>query len=283
MAQQMQAWQATGIPLNDRAAASIAKWFMGSGIAAPRAIEMTRGFSGYLQGMGQRGIQSGLDLFMLTTIGGYKGGGAKGYEEALLRLEKLRGASKGDILGNQEVRGGLLQMVNMFGGDEYAQRSLLRSMLSRTGMQMGVEESSLLLKQLKGWTPEKEPEKFTPDELDAHLRNVAQEQRAKVELDAGAAESPAKLQEMAASYIKEIGPNLQKQAQIQNQQLQVGTDILTAVQQLEKSATNANTAFTELAKGPLTSLTSAFESLTAMIAEVVEVWMTTGPKSAGVN
>lgn len=264
MAQAMQAWQTTGIPLNAGAWKTIATGLTEGGIAAPRAMQMTRGFMDYVQGMGQRGVQSGIDLFMLTKLGGFKGGGAKDYELALQKMEQFRFEGKEGLFKGGAFADAMKALLGQFGGDDYMKQGLLRSYAGKMGMQMTPTESQAAYKLLTG-VPE---EKLTKEEREAIARENKRKEEAGIQMrgtEGGAAGLRAYAEKM-------IPDTLKKQADIQNQQLAVGRTMLTAVQALEKSATNANTAFTDLASGPLTKFALLMERFTAGLATLVDAW-----------
>jgi hypothetical protein len=263
MVGQFQQWQTTGLPLNDKGFGRVALSLSQAGIAAPRAMEMTRGISNYLQGMGQRGIQSGLDLYMLHAVGGYKGGGAAGYVGAITGMESLKGSTEG-LTKESPIGKALLGVVQMMAlGSPAGQQIFMQKQLGKMGIAAGMEESGLILKNLTG-------AKLTSKEQMAINRENLQREQATPEL--AALQGKDALLTTAKKYIDELTPGLKKQSEIQNHQLEVGTRLLTAVQSLESSATNTNSAFASLASGPITRLSSAFESLTGLIDKLTNKW-----------
>ena len=73
-AQGIRQFETTGIPINTPSISALAGDIAGAGITGTRAARMAGGMAAGLQGIGQRGIQSGIDHLMLQLIGGFRWG-----------------------------------------------------------------------------------------------------------------------------------------------------------------------------------------------------------------
>ena len=91
-------------------------------------------------------------------------------------------------------------------------------------------------------------------------------------------EAPAKgpgrtIEEMsrrAAQVVSNMGPNLRQQAALMDKQLAVGNKLATAVMNMEQSAANTTSAFTNLAGKPITNLSKSLEKFTAKLDKITE-------------
>ncbi len=222
------------------------------------------------QTMGQRGIQSGADLLMLRTMGGYKGGGASGVQQALLNLEEMGTDFKAGGVGGLDMGSRtaklMRQVIEMSGGGAGGEMSLMNFM-NRRGIQMSTRESMLLGKRLRGGSLSEDEQRMVDAEDERRKQGMG---------EAGRIGSRDALGSAARKAINKWGSSVKKQAEIQNKQLEVGGKVVGAVLALEESSTNISNTFSTLVKGPLKEFSQSIEWLTSMINNRTTTWMTGG-------
>lgn len=264
IAQGINQFQQTGIPINVGSISKLATDIGKSGLEATRAITMAQGISRYTQGIGGKGVQSGVDLMLLQSLGGYKGGGVEEYRAARARLEKMQfeaqGAGVGGIAGSPigEALGGILGRV---GGGQGTKAEMLQRILQRMGVQGGVEEFNRLAATLTGG-------QISPEQKAAMERFKEGQAAGATELAAIAGRGG--LTGAAAYTVAQRAPNLQRMAAIQNQQITVGGKFVKTLQTLETNAINVSVGFQKLAGGPLQDLSTAMGELSQAALETAE-------------
>lgn len=256
MAQGIQSFQATGIPINPKSITTLAGDITKSGITGTRAMAMAQGLTGGLQQIGQRGIRSGLDHIMLQLVGGYQGGGAKEYRAARARMQDLAGTVQGggveDVAAQSTIMGALRQLMKFAGGDESAQAEMLQRAMEQLGVRGGVREFDWLQRQLAG-------EEFTPEQMAAVGREYSTTPGKEGRRVKGAGRVRAltgeggrlDLEKAARTAVGTYAPGARAQAAIENRQIAVGRRMVGVVNQLEGMAVSATDAFTELTGKPL--------------------------------
>lgn len=247
----IQEFQRTGIPFNERSLKSMTSELGKAGIGGVRGAAMAGGLQRYVQGIGQRGIQGGMDLMLMQSFGGFKGGGAQEYEKALLQMESM----KGEGIGAQGAEAGTPmgqlagRLLKMGGGVKGGGITFMRRALGQAGMQMSQSEASLLAEKVTG------SKILTPEQRKLATTTTGAE-------GAAGPQTVGALAAAAAKRINEMGPNLKTQASIMDMQLSVGQKALTAVQRLEVSSTKVNSAFIDMAGPALTSFSKTMVDVT---------------------
>lgn len=281
IAQGIQQFEQTGIPVAKDSIAGMGQAFaVGGAITGTRAMKMGTGLTNYAQTMGQRGIKGGGDLLMLQMLGGYKGGGAKGLQDALINMEQMKGNIKDKFVGNsawevstEDATSDFLRKIIEFSGGGAGGVMGLQKQLSRMGVTLSQGESRILGKRLMG------------EELDAMDQSVIDLESERREsgygeaLRIGATTRSGKLVGMsgsAAKAVSRLGGSAKAQTAIQNRQLNIGRDMAPAVLSLERAATTTNEAFKDLIKGPLKEFGSFIEGLTKQMSELLTKAKTTG-------
>ena len=284
IAQGIQQFEMTGIPVAKDSIASMGQAFGEGGvITGTRAARLGQGLTSYTQTMGQRGIKGGMDLLMLQTMGGYKGGGAEGLQDAFIRMEKMKGGIQGKGVGEIDMQGAtsdLLRQVIQLGGGGAGGEMLLQKQLARMGVTMSHAEVKLLGKRLSG-------EKLTPTEK---LQADTELQRRKdlgKEADFIGRRDPETgqiigLERAAKTEVSRLGGAAKTQAGIENRQLRVGGQMIGAVQTLQRSALNTNEAFTNLVKGPLKNFSTWLEDVTGQVNSILGKYQKGKTSAAGV-
>lgn len=206
----------TGIPINPRSVAGMATAVSTMGLQAPRARRVAQGLFSAGQRIAQTGPTSGLDLLMLQQAG-YKGGGMQNLVDAMMQLEETGIGGP----GSQE----LIRTLAKAGGGGAGGLLAVQRGLGRQGIQVGLREAQIMTKQALG-------QKLSPEES-KRLKTLQQQREAAKEGPA----SPEELKNMARLMTKKLGPNLVRQAEIQDKQLKMGAKLLPAVLTLEVAST----------------------------------------------
>jgi len=232
MAQGIQSWKQTGIPINEQSIGKISGGMAKFGMGGIRGGAMARGFMGAGQRIAGGGPQGGVDIMALRHLGGYTGeGGLSGYVDAAQRLE--------------EGEYGMEEIQNLFraatqagagkgpGGKQQQAAGMLtfRKTMAGLGVQMGFREVKLLQAQMRGETLE-------PDQQ-AQLDKVMG-LKSRGEKTAGRLGKKG-LEGLAGEGVPAA---LRRQANIANMQLASGQKVLSAVQDMEAATTKVNLAFT---------------------------------------
>jgi hypothetical protein len=241
-AQGIQAFQQTGIPINQTAIKSMASEISEAGIGGVRASTLARGFQNYAQQLAQRGPQSGLDIFAMTRAGGYRGGGGGEFVKSLLQMEQLKEMAPGDIKKGGPMGGMLKDLIEMGGGGLVGTRFLHQAM-QRMGMQVSLGETVGLAERLTGqqFLTEEERETYGIGQAGDAARRARGKKRA-AELG-----GPEGMMAEAAKEVSRLGPHLRRQAAIMDRQLDLGAKFTSTVQTLNESTTKVNTMFEDLA------------------------------------
>lgn len=256
IAQGINAFQQTGIPINVSSISQLATDISKSGIATTRGIAMSQGISQYIQGIGSRGITSGADIMMLRELGGFKGGGAAGFREARSRLESmqfgLQGKSATDISTGSPVGKALKRYMSSVGGDQATKAEMLQRLLQRWGVKGGVKEFDWLSSSLMGG-------RMGEDQALGASKFLS-EQKAGME-EIGAIAKAGGLTGAASTAVSARAPNVRKMASIQNQQIDLGNKFAGTMQQLEQNALNVTKKFHALSGDALPVLSTAMGDL----------------------
>ncbi len=260
VAQGIQQFQQTGIPFNKDSLSSMAT-ALGRGMASTRAMRVAGGVQQYVQGIGARGPAGGLDLMAMQAFGGYRGGGgAEELERSFIQMEEMGGNLREKGVGGIKAgsaMGGMMRRIMEMGGGGAGGRLFLRKQLGRMGVQVGAKEMSILGKTLTG-------EELTKTE--SAWMAAEERTRTRSRTESAGLRGPRGLAGMAEDIVAKMGPNLATQASLMNQQKAVGKKLLGTVQTLQQSAINTNTAFADLAAGPLKKVSEGLEEFTAWLA-----------------
>jgi len=249
MAQGIQQFQQTGIPINPRTLAALGREVAGAGLGGVRGRVVAGGIQRAAQGLTQRGIQSATDLMMAQTMGGFRGGGMENYEQAMMKLES--GEFQGPEL--QEFVGGLMRA----GGGGATGRQVVRQAFRGLGVQMGVRETKAFTKSIMGG-------ELSPEEME-------QAEAVRAQMKRGAREAPAGvagLTQQAKDILDAYGGSVRRAAALQNKQNAIGAQMLPTMQNLQASTLSISKAFTTLASGGLSDVTGKIEDLAKKLENV---------------
>lgn len=263
MARGIQAWEQTGIPVNAKSLKELGLEISSAGIAGTRAARMAGGMQQYVQGIGQRGVQSGMDLLLLQKMGGFQGKGAQDYERAVMNLEQMGGDLAAGKFGprQQEI---VRQLVQMGGGARGGGLSFMRQKLAPMMGPMGLHEAAAMA-QKSGLETGISEEEFRAAGIDIKAEGLKIGRGKEKAREIGSVED---LMREAAKRVQEMAPNLAKQAAVQNQQLEVGQRILGTVQSLEMATSMTNEAFLHLAGPTLSKVSTAMEDFARALKDL---------------
>lgn len=264
-AQGIQAFQQTGIPINQTAIKSMASEISEAGLGGVRASALARGFQNYTQGVAQRGPRSGMDLFAMTRVGGYSGGGGGSFVKSLLQMEQMEGMSAADVKKGGPIGKMLGDLLEMGGGGLTGARFLHQAMQGM-GMQVSLGEAVGLAEKISG------EQLLTEEERKTYGIGTAAEagRKGRGAARAGKLGKPAYLMAQAVEEVSRLGPHLRRQAGIMNQQLDLGAKFTTTVQNLEASTTKVNTMFEDMAGKHLLSFSELIADTVTSLVEMKE-------------
>lgn len=266
VAQGIQQFQMTGIPFNKDSIKSMTLEMGKAGIGGVRGGAMAGGLQRYVQGIGQRGITGGLDLMMMQAFGGFKGGGAQDFEQAILQMESMQGMGPGGIEAGGPMGNMIKRLVGMGGGARGGGVTFMRKALGRAGMQMSMGEAMALTERITG------EQLLSPEQREAFGIDKAGEaaRMGAGKTQAGKIATVDQLVAAAAKRVTDMGPNLRKQASIMDKQLEVGSKALTAVQNLEQSSLALNDTFMFLAGDTLKNFSEGMKDVTAELGKLTK-------------
>lgn len=253
MAQGIQQFQHTGIPFERKSLTSMATELSKGGLSGTRAGVVGRQFQSYIQNVSATGPRSGADLLAMNIFSGFTGGGqGPNLEESQIAMEQMK---EGGLAGgkmNEYVK----RLMTMRGGG-WQGRTFARGFLKQQlGVNIGAKEMQLWGRQLMG-------EKLSPEEQ--KTLEAERTKREKGTMQAMVAQDPAALMKLASATVTAMGPNLRSQASLLDTQLKVGQKMLPVIQNLEQSAANTVSAFSNLASKTLTDLTKGMTKFTGQL------------------
>src|SRR4030042_5537577 len=253
IAQRINQFQQTGISINVNSIAQLAANIGKSGLFSTRGIALAQGATQYLQGIGGKGITSGSDLMMLQLLGGWKGGGIKGYREARSRMEEMD-------FGGEGISNALSKYLSFVGGNQSTKAEMLQRLFSRWGVKGSVKEFDWMSAQLTGGA-------ITDGQKIGIDKFVTGQAKGSAEL--AAIQQAGGITGAAAATVAYRAPNVREMAHMQKQQIAVGGKVISVMQSLEKNALNTSEAFANLAKGPLLVLSEPMGSLSETAMDLV--------------
>lgn len=266
VAQGIQQFQMTGIPFNKESIKAMTLEMGKAGIGGVRGTAMAGGLQRYVQSIGQRGITGGLDLMLMQAFGGFRGGGPRAFEQAMLQMEAMQGGGVGGIETGTPMGEMVRRLVEMGGGARGGGVTFMRRAMGRMGVQMGLGEAMAMTERLTG------EQLLSPWQREAFGIERAGEatRMAGGRTEAQKIATVDQLVMAATRRITDLGPNLRKQASIMDKQLEVGSKALTAVQNLERSSLAVNDTFMELAGTTLYNFSEAVQETTSELNKLVK-------------
>lgn len=244
-------WDTSGIPFSRDAFQGFAELLSKSGVGGVRGARVAGGLVQGIQGIADRGPQTGYDIAAMKIFGGWTGrGGAMEYAQTMARMEQLK---MGGGKGVEEKK--LQEFVNLLlasGGGGGTGILAARKGLEGLNVKMAFRELILMQKLREG--KELEPEEKS------EMKRLGRERKTGA---ARAPETAADLEAQAAGVMKEWGSVVKAVSGIQNQQLDAGKMMLGTVLRLDSAAVN-------LTKNLGRELMPAFEGLAKVVTTASE-------------
>lgn len=250
MANGFESWKQTGMPINPKSIAALSSSFAAGGLGGVRGNVLGQKFAQAGQRLTQTGVQDAIDLMMLETVGGYKGGGMEQYMGAMKKLEESN--TEGPALDE------MVQKLYKASGGGATGTWTVREALSRKGMQMGVGEAELFVKSKVA------PETLTEDERTTLRLQQAQRQA----VGQGAPKGVGGLAGQAEDVMGAYGGAIRRAAALQNKQNSIGEALMPTLQGLQASSANITKAFQILSDQTLNSVTKQIERFTGSIEKI---------------
>jgi hypothetical protein len=255
MANGFESWKQTGMPINPKSIAALSGTFANLGVGGARGSVLGQRMGGAAQRLTQTGVQDAMDLMMLQTVGGYKGGGMESYMEAMKKLEALGGP--GQEIGSKEMNAMISQLYQAGGGGASG-TWVVREALGRKGVQMGVGEAELVTKAAM------RPQDLTEEER-GKIGTINEQMMAGQErAPTGVSGLTRQAEEMMGAY----GGAIRRAAALQNKQNSIGEALLPTLQGLQASSANITKAFQTLSDTHLNNVTKQIEKFTGAIEKI---------------
>ena len=247
MANDISSWKQTGLPINPRSIQQMGAAVSGTGLGGVRGAAISHGLAQAGQNLAAGGVQDTVDLLMMQTMGGYKGGGMEEYEKAQVQLEQMGGKNGWDA----DTLKNLTDQLMKAGGGGAGGRNVVQQAFRRKGVQMTKGETIA----------------FTKAQAREELSKTEQEQMDKIQAQmkagtTGAPQGVEGLEDQALGVMKAYGGHIEKAASLQNQQNAVGQKWIDTLQELQQSAQNINESFKNVAKDPVHFLAEGIEGFT---------------------
>lgn len=266
VAQGIQNFQNTGIPINPKSITAMAGDISRAGITGTRAMNIAQGITGRLQQIGRQGPQGGLDLYLLQTLGGYRGGGSREYVESRIRLEKmskkLETGGVGAAMGEGDLKKALQGLVTG-GASTHERAALLQGLLGNVGM----EESLMLTRYFRG---EMTPEQKAKVEKEYGVAPGKEGYRTRGEAREAAIYGAGGFEAVAGKTVKAFAGHAQTMAALNNKQIAIGNQIAGTITKLESMAASTTSEFVKLSKNTLPDVVSGLETLQKTAISVAE-------------
>ena len=257
IAQGQQQFLQTGMPINPISIAGMTRGFRLAGLEQGRAGRLGGALAGRAQQVGEAGPQTAADFLLLQQVGGFQGGGLSDLESAQERLQNME-------FGSPEFQS-FIRSVSQGAGGGVAGRFALRNVLRGFGAQVGIREARALQAQAMG-----DPSALSEDERQAI-------ERARTEISAAQEGRPrglSGLESQARETVSLLAGTVKRQAQLDNQRLDVGAKLVTSIQNLESNVVATATAFAVF--GPeLQRVTGALSELSNELPNVARNLRTT--------
>lgn len=279
MAQGIQQFQMTGIPINKESIKTMAIGFSEAGIGAGRGRQMAGGIQRYVQNIGQRGVSGGLDLILMQAFGGFTGqGGAAGYEQAIMKMTMATQAGAEGITAKSPMGQIVRKLVSEGGGVKGGGITLMQQQLGQiipmspfearaiTARAFGMDVGEVLTKaQAEAGGIDIPGERRR--RLRGHVAGVAGGMVSAM----GGGMGPAATQQLldqAAGRVGGVAPHVRTAADLANQQLDIGRKSISAVMKLEKTSRQLNDTFATVAAPALKAVSTGLHDF----AKALDAW-----------
>lgn len=217
----------TGLPVDPKSLAALTGSIAATGLGQSRGANLASGFTSRIQQVGQGGPQTAADFLLMQTMG-FKGGGLKGLEDVMDKMENMKDMSPEDFLR-------FVGAVSKGSGGNEAGRFALKSVFkSNFNTPLTVADSKFLQSASEGDINNLSPE--MRDKVMAARDAAAASQRAGAGFDLSS----------TAKAAQGLGPNVGLQADVDNLLIFAGNKLLPSMQELEKSQALSVTALANL-------------------------------------
>lgn len=243
MAQGINAWKTTGIPINQGSIGRLGQAITDqTTLGGLRGSTIGRGLATAAQGVSETGVQDAIDLQMLQTMGGFKGGSLEDYEAAQVKLEEMGGP---EGWGPEQMKEMVAKLTGAGGGGASG-RQVLRKAFARKGIKMSQAETMALEKGVM-----EGPDKLEGEDATRYAKIQGEIRMGSVE---GMPTDAGDLQAQAQEIMKGYGAAVQRASAIQNLQNTTGEKLMGTLQNLQESQALITKSFTNLASGGLNTV-----------------------------
>lgn len=240
----------SGIPINPQSILSISRGVTGAFGAGARSAAVAQGVTRAAGQVSERGPRSAEEFLLLRTLGGFRGGGLEGLEEAQARLE-------GGQFGQDQLFDFIRRASGAAGGGA-AGRFAVRGGLQQLGIRTGVGEIRKL--QSLAFADPSTLSGKDQDFIDRELGRLGQ----------GPRDAQEALDRRARGQIGQVG-GLVGRRNLEDTRIGVGAQILPAVQKFENVTLTAARAVGNL--GPaLSSLAGGAQTIADYLPRITE-WL----------
>lgn len=241
----IQQFRQTGIPMAPETMLDLGQSMsLSLGIDRGQFVGQTLGRRAQQIGMG--GVKSAGDFLMLQTLGGFKGGGLTGLEEAEQQLVSGN-------FGSEQLQK-LVRQISEGSGGGVAGRYAMRRVLQGMGAQISPEEAKQL--QQQAMTGEGGGPLF---------------ERTLKDMQMGRDRAKLGLQGTAEAAVSGLAPTARARAALDNQQLEIGGRLTTTMDNLERATAEAHKSVGKLAK-PLEDITGSAQELSRLLPKAA-TWL----------
>ena len=241
MADGINRWEQTGIPLARESISSLSGGLASLGIGGTRGVNVASSITNAAQGLSMRGPNNMAELMVLRNLGGYAGGGQEEYWKAKLKLEKGNFSEK-------EMTSMFKQMM-LAGGGGAAGKGTMQSLLSQVGVKMSSSEMDLIEASALGT--------ITP----AQQKDLAKMRKERERVGKGAPKDSSAILGGAKAGVDTEAGLMKQKADLTNLQISVGKQIAGNVLGLETASTKMTAAFTTIVTPALNAFTKGALSL----------------------
>lgn len=249
IAQGIQRWRQTGIPVNRESILGLSKAMALTGLGAIRGGAAAQGLVGRAQELSRRGPQSAEEVLLLQELGWRPGTGAAGYERAQMAIESGE-ALKPDLV--QRLLGRVMGegAGAMATPEQQAQARVRgRSLLQSLGVEVSAEEMMGMASQLGVGK--------MPPELAARLEQTQQEMR-RGRREARGVQTP---EEMAAMAERLTPGEMRRKAAMTDKEIALGGKYVNSMFDLEETTRKLADAFNVLAAVPFATMTQSIRDM----------------------
>ena len=232
-AQGIQAFERTGLPINDASIAGMGRQLQGRGMGGTRSETVSRGLMGVAQNVGMQGPQSAIEMLMMQDMFGFTGEG--GVDEMAATMKKMR---KGKV-----DKGGLKKFIESIKGGATGGAAELQVMQAFGSMGIPVGDVEGLLND------------------DPMAMRKVQKQL----------ENSAKVSSGAIRRKGTAPGQMQRQAGLENMTADAGGKVLTPIQNLEEASKEMLknfTSFSNVADTVSKQILKTTEDIGPLIADI---------------